>query len=111
MDYAGRHMPSAEFDKESRELLSRLEEQEAKKLKLEKGEEAWAWAAWQVRKGFQRWDPPVYSAEFGLKPGLDCSQVRCPSVRRGLGILWHEKAFGGHQWHLGEAHPILGCLH
>lgn len=41
MDYAGRHMPSAEFDKESRELLSRLEEQEAKKLKLEKGEEAW----------------------------------------------------------------------
>uniref|UniRef100_A0A8C6IBC0 N-terminal Ras-GEF domain-containing protein n=1 Tax=Mus spicilegus TaxID=10103 RepID=A0A8C6IBC0_MUSSI len=36
MDYAGHHMPSAEFDKESRELLSRLEEQEAKKLRLEK---------------------------------------------------------------------------
>ncbi|XP_021010648.1 ral guanine nucleotide dissociation stimulator-like [Mus caroli] len=36
IDYTGHHMPSAEFDKESRELLSRLEEQEAKKLKLEK---------------------------------------------------------------------------
>lgn len=53
MDYAGRHMPSAEFDKEAKELLSRLEEREAKKLKLDKGEEGWLRLPGKVGGGVQ----------------------------------------------------------
>lgn len=53
MDYAGRHMPSAEFDKEAKELLSRLEEREAKKLKLGKGEEGWLRLPGKVGGGVQ----------------------------------------------------------
>jgi hypothetical protein len=88
-----------------------LEEQEAIELKIEDSEEVCGGLLGKVGGGFSDGFQQVILQSFGLKPGLDCSEVRCPTVRRGPGNLWHEKALCEHQGHLEEAHPILGCLH
>ena len=110
IDYVKRNVPSSDVDR-ARELLSVLEDQEAIELQIEQGEEVWGGVPGKVGGGFGDGFQQGILQSFGLKPGLDSSQGRCPTVRRGLGIFCHEKALCGHQGHLGEDHPILGCLH
>lgn len=105
-----RNVPSSDVDR-ARELLSVLEDQEAIELQIEQGEEVWGGGPGKVGGGFGDGFQQGILQSFGLRPGLDSSQGRCPTVRRGLGIFCHEKALCGHQGHLGEDHPILGCLH
>ena len=111
IDYVRHNVPSADEDTQARELLSVLEEQEAIGLNPEEGEEVWGGGPGKVGGGFGDGFQQGILQSFGLRPGLDSSQGRCPTVRRGLGIFCHEKALCGHQGHLGEDHPILGCLH
>lgn len=105
LDYARLNVPSEEVDTQARELLSVLEEQEAKKSKLEKGEEAWGRLPGKGGGGFGGKSHQGILQSFGLKPGLDSSQVRCPTVRRGLGILWYGKALCDRQSWGSSPHP------
>ena len=105
-----RNVPSSDVDR-ARELLSVLEDQEAIELQIEQGEEVWVGCLGKVGGGFGDGFQQGILQSFGLRPGLDSSQGRLSTVRRGLGIFCHEKALCGHQGHLGEDHPILGCLH
>ena len=69
-----------------RELFSVLEDVEAKNLK-QNGEEAWGGLPGKVGVGFDDGFPLGILQCFGLKPGLDSSQVGCPTMRGGMGIL------------------------
>ena len=52
MTYVKLNVPSTEVHARATELLSVLEEEEAKKLKLEKGEEAWGGLPGKVGQSF-----------------------------------------------------------
>lgn len=109
MDYVRLNVPSVDVDTQATELLLALEEQEAKELKLEKGEETWGGLPGKVGGGFSDGFHQGILQSSGLNPGLDSSQVICPTVRRGLGILWHEKALCDHQGHLEKVTPYLAA--
>ena len=104
IDYVKRNVPSSDVDR-ARELLSVLEDQEAIELQIEQGEEVWSGVSGKVGGGFGDGFQQGILQSFGLRPGLDSSQGRCPTVRRGLGIFCHEKALCGHQGILGKITP------
>lgn len=75
---------STDGDPQAREIFSVLEDLEAKYLNFERGEEAWGGLPGKVGVVFSDGFLQGILQSFGQKPGLDSTQVGCPTMRDSL---------------------------